>query len=412
MIWIGKIRVTPREVTMKYTPLSFEVNLRPEGFVVDIDSLFSSLMQLHDKRDARGLRDTLVTVLVYVILAKLSGENFVRGMADWVKLRKEQLAEALGLAKAQAPHATTYTRILGHAIDPDEFQRVVRDYFAHLPQAGTSIAINLDGKTVRGTIPAGATRGLHQLAAYMPDEGWVLLQVAVESKENEIVAAPRVLKSLDLRGKVVTADALLTQRNLSIQIVEAGGEYVWTVKDNQPETRQAIETLFQPEECRPGFSDGPHDFRTARTTDKAHGRLEQRTLTISSELKEYLDWPYCEQVFKLERHVVRIKDNKVMDEVVYGLTSLTADEAGPDQVLDFVRGQWGIENGLHYRRDATLREDWCCVRIGSAPQMLTLINNVVLGLLSRRGVRNVPEARRRFAAHLNEAVQLVLGSSV
>ena len=93
MIWIGKIRITPREVTMKYTPLSFEVNLRPEGFVVDIDSLFSSLMQLHDKRDARGLRYTLVTVLMYVILAKLSGENFVRGMADWVKLRKEQLAE-------------------------------------------------------------------------------------------------------------------------------------------------------------------------------------------------------------------------------------------------------------------------------------------------------------------------------
>ena len=144
---------------MKYTPLSFEVNLRPEGFVVDLDSLFSSLMQLHDQRDARGLRYTLVTVLVYVILAKLSGENFVRGIADWVKLRKEQLAEGLGLAKVQAPHATTYTRILGHAIDPDEFQRVVRDYFAHLPQAGTSIAINLDGKTVRGTIPAGEPVG-------------------------------------------------------------------------------------------------------------------------------------------------------------------------------------------------------------------------------------------------------------
>jgi len=120
---------------------------------------------------------------------------------------------------------------------------------------------------VRGTIPAGSPRGLHQLAAYMPDEGWVLLQVVVESKENEIVAAPRVLKSLDLRGKVVTADALLTQRNLSIQIVEAGGDYVWTLKDNQPETRQAIETLFQPDECVPGFSDSAHDFRTVRTTD-------------------------------------------------------------------------------------------------------------------------------------------------
>jgi len=117
-------------------------------------------------------------------------------------------------------------------------------------------------------------------------------------------------------------------------------------------------------------------------------------------------------VFKLERQVVRLQDSQGMEEVVYGVTSLTANEAGPEQILDFVRGQGGIENGLHYRRDATLREDGCCVRIGCAPQRLTLINNVVLGLLSRRGVRNVPEARRRFAAHLNEAVQLVLGSPV
>jgi predicted transposase YbfD/YdcC len=236
--------------------------------------------------------------------------------------------------------------------------------------------------------------------------------VVVESKENEIVAAPRALKSLDLRGTVVTADVLLAPRNLSIQIVEAGGDAkrVWTLKDNRPETRQVIETLFQPEACVPGFRGGSHDFRTAHTIDKAHGRLEQRTITISSERKEYLDWPDCEQGFKLER--MRIQDSKVMDEVVYGLTSLTADEAGPEQVLDFVRGQWGIEKGLHYRRDATLREDWCCVRVGRAPQRLTLINNLVLGLLSRRGVRNVLEARRRFAAHLNEAVQVVLGSSV
>jgi hypothetical protein len=80
-------------------------------------------------------------------------------------------------------------------------------------------------------------------------------------------------------------------------------------------------------------------------------------------------------VFKLERQVVRLQDSQGMEEVVYGVTSLTANEAGPEQILDFVRGQGGIENGLHYRRDATLREDGCCVRIGCAPQRLTLINN-------------------------------------
>jgi len=172
--------------------------------------------------------------------------------------------------------------------------------------------------------------------------------------------------------------------------------------------RQAIEILFQPEPCLPGFSAGTPDVRTARTVEKGHGRLEQRTLTASSELREYLDWPYVEQVFKLERRWERVKDGRVTQDVVYGLTSLTAEEAHPERLLSLVRAQWGIENGLHYRRDETLREDWCRVRMGQAAQILTQINNLVIGLLLRRGVKNVPEARRRFAAHLDEAVQAVL----
>ena len=149
--------------------------------------------------------------------------ELARGIAEWVKHRKGALGEALGLAQPQAPHATTYSRILGYAIDAEEFQRVVRDFFTQWSAAGQSVVITLDGKTVRGTIPAGATRGLHQLAVYLPEEGWVLMQVVVEGKENEITAAPRVLNCQDL-GKVVRGDALLAQRDLSAQIVEAGGD--------------------------------------------------------------------------------------------------------------------------------------------------------------------------------------------
>jgi hypothetical protein len=97
---------------MKYRPLSFDVNLSAEGFLVDLDSLFAALSRLKDGRDARGLRYALVSVLVFIILAKLAGEDHLRGIAQWVALRKEDLAQALGLAKPQAPHATTYSRIL------------------------------------------------------------------------------------------------------------------------------------------------------------------------------------------------------------------------------------------------------------------------------------------------------------
>jgi len=342
-----------------------------------------------------------------VVLAKLAGEDRLSGIAEWVAHRVDALASMLHWVKARAPHRTTYSRVLGQALDIDELEREVHAFFAGLPNAGWSVQITLDGKTLRGTIPAGQTHGQHLLAAYLPQEGWVCMQVEVGCKENEISAAPSVLACLDLRGKVVTGDALLAQRALSVQIVEAGGDYVWTVKDNHSQVRQDIALLFEPEACVKGFSPALKDFRTAQTIDKGHGRIERRTLTVSSELSAYLDWPNAQQVFKLERDFTRLKDGKRTHEVVYGLTSLTAQQAHPHRLLALIRGHWGIENGLHYRRDETLREDWCHLRIAHAPRAMAVINNLLLGLLARQGHTNVPKARRYYAAHLDQALQLI-----
>jgi predicted transposase YbfD/YdcC len=394
---------------MKYIPLSIDVNLRPDGFLVDMDSLFGALAGLRDRRDARGLRYYLVTVLTFLLFAKLCGEDHLRGIAQWVALRKEALAEALGLAKPQAPHATTYSRILNKAIDIEVFERVASQFFEEQPEAGQSVLVNLDGKTMRATIPAGKTQGVHLLAAYLPQEGWVLLQVEVGSWENEIPAAMRILKQLDLRDKIVTGDALLAQRELSAEIVEAGGDYLWTVKGNQEQLKRDIEFLFEPETCTGGFSPCHKDFQTASRPNKGHGRLERRTLTSSCMLKEYLDWPYAEQVFRLERRFERIVDGKELKEVSYGVTSLTREEADADRLLQVSRGHWGIENKLHYRRDDTLHEDRCRLK-GQGAQAMAVLNNLVLGLLSNKGFETVPDARRYYAANLQEAAALLLRS--
>jgi len=290
----------------------------------------------------------------------------------------------------------------------EEFERVVRDFFGALPRAGHSVVIAVDGKALRGTIPAGQTHGRHLLAAYLPAEGWVLYQVEVASKENEISAAPRVLKCLDLRGKVVTGDAMFAQRELSQQIVDAGGDYVWTVKDNQSTLRQDIALLFQPEQPVKGFGAALQEFRTAQTVNKGHGREERRTLTASTELQGYLDWPTAAQVFKLERHIKRTADGKTSTEVVYGITSLSPEQAGPARLLELNRSHWGIENGLHYRRDETLREDWCHLKSGQAPRAMAVLNNLIVGLVLHLGWTNLPEARRYYDAHPAEARRIVM----
>ncbi|MDL1897121.1 hypothetical protein FBQ82_12670 [Anaerolineae bacterium CFX7] len=112
----------------------------------------------------------------------------------------------------------------------------------------------------------------------------------------------------------------------------------------------------------------------------------------------------------MERTFTRLSDGKVMHDVSFGITSLKASEANAARVLALVRGHWRIENQLHYRRDATLREDWCQVRRGRAPQVLATLNNLVLGLLLRRKVVNVPAARRKYAADFSTALNLITTS--
>ncbi len=189
----------------------------------------------------------------------------------------------------------------------------------------------------------------------------------------------------------------------------AGGDYLWVIKDNQPETHEALVRLFAPESCVPGFSPASHDdFKVVQTVEKAHGRIETRTLTVSPAAPTWLNWPQVAQVFKLERRFLRVKDRHVTHEVVYGVTSLATAEVSPTQLLAWIREHWQIENGLHYRRDDTLREDRCTLRTGHAAQAMAVCNNLIVGLLLRRGVINMPDARREFAAEPRAALKLIL----
>jgi predicted transposase YbfD/YdcC len=394
----------------QYIAPTFDVNLVPAELVIDLTSLYAAFARVTDQRDARGVRYALPTLLTFMTLAKLAGENTLAGIADWVKYRIDALSSALALKQKRAPVDTTYSGALANAVDANEFERVLRDFFASQPEAGQSVHLIIDGKELRGTIEAGHTHGRRLLAGFLPAEGWVLFQVQVARRENEISAALQLLKTIDLRGKIVSGDAMFAQPELSRTLVEAGGEYLWTVKTNQPELSADIQTLFEPERMTKGFSAPQKDLRQAETQEKHHGRLEGRRLTASRELKGYLGWPYAEQVFQLERHFTRLKDGKRMHEIVYGITSLTPGEASAQRLLDLVREHWQIETGLHYRRDQTLREDWCQVRRGTAPHVLATLNNLVLGLVLRRGERNLPQRRRRFDAFPHEALQLVLGA--
>lgn len=142
------------------------------------------------------------------------------------------------------------------------------------------------------------------MAAYLPDSGVVLGQVEVEGKTNEITAAPQLVKQLDLRGCVVTGDAMQCQRQLSALVVQQGGDYAWTLKANQPQMLEDLINLFNPEPLSKGASASGDDFSTAHSWDWSHAYIERRQITVSSMLDEqYTLWPHLSQSFKLERWV-------------------------------------------------------------------------------------------------------------
>jgi predicted transposase YbfD/YdcC len=393
---------------MKVTTISDRLPLPNEALLFDLEGLSRCLQTVPDQRCRQGLRYPLASILLIGVLAKLAGQDSSRAIAHWAQLRKQERCLLFALQRQAMPHYSTWSRVLARGVDPTQLEQVLGDFFASSLAEETrlqrgSIEMCLDGKTLRGTIPLGESQGVHLLAASVPKQGVVLAQMQVNGAFDEPTQAPKLLACLDLRGIVVSGDALFAHQNLSLQMVQAHGDSLWVVKANQGYLYDEIQTLFEPVVSKPGWSAPPMDFRQAQTVEKGHGRLEKRTITVSSLLADYSQWPQAAQVFKLDSQRTDAL-GRTEQEVRYGITSLPAALADPHLLLPLSRGHWGIENGLHYRRDATMREDHAQLRMGQAPHLLAMLNNTAWGLLARNGASNLAHARRECSYQLDKAL--------
>jgi predicted transposase YbfD/YdcC len=229
----------------------------------------------------------------------------------------------------------------------------------------------------------------------------MLTQAAVSDKTNEIGAVHDLLVELVTRGRVFTADALLTQRDIAQVILDGQGEYVFIVKKNQPTLYEDIAYMFGGP-LRPGFV-----TEVVERTNHGHGRVERRRLTTSTALNDHVNWPGVRQVFCLERIFIYKKTGEITLKTVYGITSLTPDEASAEQLLVLTRQHWHIENKSHWVRDVTFDEDRSQVRQGNLPHVLATLRNTVISMLRAMGATNTAKARRYYAARPDEAMALI-----
>lgn len=312
---------------------------------MDIGQLHDELAKIPDKRKARGIRYTLPILLCVIILAKLSGEDTPTGISEWAQLRKKQLQAFFNYHREIKPGHNTIRRTMASSLDEVDLQKQISRYLHQNYGNQQSILVVVDGKTLRGTIPKGKTQGVHLLAAYLPDEGVVLLQVEVGNKENEISAAPKLLRQLDLKGRVVSGDAMFAQRDISVQVLAQGGDYIWIVKDNQPTLKADVERFFETIRQAPGWRPPEMPQERAQATNKSRGRVETRRLIAMPNKDNYIQWPGLEQVFQLERRVVHPAQGKETTEVFYGITSLAYQPGSAAKLLEWTRQHWVLKMG-------------------------------------------------------------------
>ena len=222
----------------------------------------------------------------------------------------------------------------------------------------------------------------------------------VEGKEeakqtNEIKIAIPLLDAVDIQGKEVTADALLTQRKLASYLVnDRQAHYHFTVKENQSMLRNDIAFYFE-NRREPDFIDH---------ASIGHGRIETRKIWTTSELNEYLDFPHVGQAFVIERESIEKKTGRLSNETVYGITSRTKAEADAEHILKTNRGHWSIENSCHYIIDWNYDEDRGQIRTGHGPENTSRLRRFAAGIMKSKGASNVAQKIRQ----LQRSTRLVL----
>lgn len=390
-----------------------------ESLVIDETSFYKAFEQVKDGRKEKGKRYPLALLLTLILLGKMAGETTIKGIIEWVDERKEKLKQLLSWPK-RFPVNSTYSDALAKC-DGKEVAQVIAQVILKarsVEQCGEEpsrlladrheedlIHTAMDGKTLRGTLKHAPDHQppVHLLSLYECESGIVLTQETVKNKENEITASIAFLHPFLVKGRIISTDAMHTQKKWCAGVHAYGGYYLTIAKENQPTVLQDLIDFFEDKEA------DTSDWKYEKIPQKGHGRIEVREIWTSTQMNEWFEreWAGVAQIFRIRRRVK--KGEKEREEIVYGLTNLPRKKASASRLLQLNQQHWHIENRLHYRRDVALGEDDCQVRVKGAPPVLAAFNGGILALMDYLGVSNMASQMRHFCAQPHEALQLLLG---
>jgi len=342
---------------------------------------------LPDPRVNRTKKHRLDDILGITLCAVISGADSFEEIERFGDARREWLGRFLALPNGIPSH-DTFNRVLA-ALDRDTFAACFGKWMADLCERTGLMPIAVDGKAVRAA-PGDTFSGcLHLVSAWATENGLALGQVAVESGSHEIAAVPELLRVLDLNGALVTLDAAGCQKQTLKQVRDQGGDYVVAVKGNQPALQRAVHAAFD-RACDEEFA----GCDMAESVEDAHGRHEERYVTVIPEPEGLPPgWADAAAVVVVGRER-EVKGTNASTCHFY-LTSLRAGAAALGR---YIRGHWGVENGLHWCLDVSFREDANRTRDANAGANLGVVRRVAASLLKQDKGKGSIKAKRLSAA--------------
>jgi len=362
---------------------------------VCLDEIVGYFDELEDPRSTINQKHPLVSVVIIAMMAVLSGAGGPTAIAAWAEIKEEFLLKVLTLPNG-IPGKDVFRRVLS-LLQPDAFQTCFVNWLTWLrAQAAEATGVDkpvlaVDGKTARRSHDRSKGLGaLHSVSVWASEFGLSLGQVACEEKSNEITAIPELLRLVDIKGTIITIDAMGTQKAIAAQIVDSGADYVLALKGNQETLHQAVIDHVV-EQSKNDFADV--QARRHITKETGHGREEIRSyiqMPVPDTLRELELWKGLKSIGMAT--LVCVRNGKETTDTRFYISSLSV---GVKQFAHAVRSHWGIENSCHWSLDMTYREDESRIRELHVRENFAWLNRFTLSLLKQHPSKNSIVGRRR-----------------
>jgi predicted transposase YbfD/YdcC len=378
---------------------------------VSVAEVASYFAELQDPRSTINRQHPLVSVVVIAMMAVLAGAGGPTAIAKWAALKKDFLLQALDL-----PHGIPCKDVFRHVLmllKPGAFQACFANWLQSLrARAAAAMEVEqpvlaVDGKTARRSHDRKKGLGaLHAVTVWASEFGLSLGQVACAEKSNEITAIPEVLQLVDIKGAIVTIDAMGTQKAIAAEIIDGEGDYVLALKGNQGTLHQAVIDYID-EQAKNDFADVK--VRRHLTEETAHGRHETRSyihMPVPPTLAELELWKGLATIGVATLACVR--DGKETVETRYFISSLPV---GVKRFAHAIRSHWGVENGCHWCLDFIYREDESRIRDKHLRENFAWLNRFTLSLLKQHPSKDSTVMKRRSCGWSDNFLLEVLTSA-